>query len=303
VTGSSVTGFAVKGITLSGNKLLQGYIFALITASLWASFVILGRLAGSTSLNPFDLTALRFAVAAVILFPLWLFRYRFSLLSPRLMVLAFLGGVGYALGAYGGLALAPASHGAVLLSGILPFFMALVAWMILGEKPTAASVRALGVIAVGVICMVAYGWHNLRTSWHGDVILIAASAFWAFYTVLVKRWGYGPMEITMGVALLSALFYVPVYVLWLPKEIAGASVQTLIVQGVFHGILVVIVAMWLFMQAMVRLGPTRLGAVMAIVPAVAGLAAVVVLHEEFSLLLLAGLLFTSLGAWLGARSS
>jgi len=65
----------------------------------------------------------------------------------------------------------------------------------------------------------------------------------------------------------------------------------------------VIVAMWLFMQAMVRLGPTRLGAVMAIVPAVAGLAAVMVLHEEFSLLLLAGLLFTSLGAWLGARSS
>lgn len=278
-------------------------MFALITASLWASFVILGRLAGSTSLNPFDLTALRFAVAAVILFPVWLFRYRFPLLNLRMLVLAFLGGVGYALGAYAGLALAPASHGAVLLSGILPFFMAIVAWLILGEKPGAMSLRALAVIAVGVVCMVAYGWHNLRLSWHGDVILIIASALWAFYTVLVKRWGFAPMEVTMGVALIAALFYLPVYLLWLPKEIAGASVQTLIVQGVFHGILVVIVAMWLFMQAMVRLGPTRLGAVMAIVPAVAGLAAVVVLHEEFSFLLLAGLVFTSFGAWLGARAA
>jgi drug/metabolite transporter (DMT)-like permease len=56
------------------------------------------------------------------------------------------------------------------------------------------------------------------------------------------------------------------------------------------------------MQAMVRLGPTRLGAMMALVPAIAGLGAVIVLNEPYSWWLVTGLCLTSGGAWLGARS-
>ena len=288
--------------SLFRDPLLQGYAFALVTVLLWASFVVLGRLAGSHHLNPYDLTALRFAVAALALLPFWLLRYRFPLWSPRLLLLAVLGGAGYALCAYVGLSLAPAAHGAVLLSGILPFFMALVAWLLLGEVPTSSRWRALALIALGVLCLLLYGWDSLRSSWRGDLMLMLASALWALYTVLVKRWNYAPLQITMAVALLAALLYLPVYVLWLPKAIYHASLQAIVAQGFFHGILVVIVAMWLFMQAMVRLGPTRLGAVMAVVPALAGLGAVVILGEAFSWWLLAGLAFTSAGAWLGARS-
>lgn len=277
-------------------------MLAACTVLLWAGFVLLSRLAGPNHLNQFDLTALRFSVAAVVLLPAWALWFRFKLFDLQLIKLACIGGIGYALGAYSGLHFAPASHGAVLLSGVLPFFMTLMAYFILQEHPTVERKRALCVIAIGVVCMAVNSFAGLLDTWHGDVILICSSALWALYTVLVKRWKRSPLEVTIGVALWSAFLYVPVYVLFLPKTIAQASGSTIALQGFFHGILVVIVAMLFFMQAMVRLGPTRLGAVMSTVPAIAGLGAVFLLDEPLTGWLLIGLLLTSLGAWLGAKT-
>jgi len=285
------------------NKPGTGYALAAMTVLLWSGFVLLSRMAGSSHLNPFDLAALRFSVAATVLLPVWWIRYRIDLLDHQLLVLACLGGMGYALGAYSGLHIAPASHGAVLLSGILPFFMALMARIVLKEHPSRQRYLALGVIALGVVCMAANSLSGLQQSWPGDLLLVFASSLWALYTVLVKHWNRTPVEVTLGVALLSALVYLPIYLFLLPKTIQQASWQVIALQGFFHGILVVIVAMLFFMQAMVRLGPTRLSAMMSTVPAIAGFGAVVVLGEPLTAWLVCGLLFTSLGAWMGSRST
>ena len=285
----------------SASSLRTGYFLSALTVTLWASFVVLSRLAGPSHLNPFDLAALRFSVAAVVLLPAWALHFRFKLFDGQLIALALFGGLGYALGAYTGLHIAPASHGAVLLSGILPFFMTVMAYFVLQEHPTRERKRALFVIAMGVVCMAINSLGGLAQSWRGDIVLICSSALWALYTVFVKRWNRQPVEVTVGVGLWSAFIYVPIYILFLPKTIAEASWGTIALQGFFHGILVVIVAMLFFMQAMVRLGPTRLGAVMSTVPAIAGLGAVVFLHEPLTLWLVLGLCLTSLGAWLGSR--
>lgn len=280
---------------------LAGYLFACITVVLWASFVLLSRAAGGSGLNPFDLAALRFGVASLVLLPAWWIGGRPAIFDQRLCVLGLLGGLGYALGAYTGLHIAPASHGAVLLSGILPFFMVVMSWLVLGETPGSRRFVSLGFIGVGVLSVAIHSMGNLAQSWHGDLILVASSAIWALYTVLVKRWQKTPWEVTVGVALVAAILYMPVYLLFLPKAIHSASWGVILGQGFFHGILVVVVAMWLFLQAMARLGPNRLGAVMALVPALAGLGAVFILGESSSWLLLTGFALTSAGAWLGSR--
>ena len=159
----------------------------------------------------------------------------------------------------------------------------------------------LGVIGLGVLCLGVYSIGNLHQSWPGDLLLISSSCLWGLYTVLVKRWGKTPWDITIGVALLSAIIYLPFYWLFLPKGLFTAPWHAILLQAFFQGVLVVIVAMLCFMQAMARLGPTRLGAVMATVPAFAGIGAVVLLGEPFSWLLVAGLLLTCSGAWLGSR--
>lgn len=279
----------------------SGYAFAAATVLIWAGFVLLSRIAGRSDLNGNDIVALRFGTAALILLPAWWFKWRVPLFTRRMVVLMLTGGLAYTLAAYWSFRYAPAAHGAVLLSGMLPFFVAGVSWALLGQPPGARVGRALLCIGAGVAALAMHSLGGLRESWPGDLMMLAASLSWAVYTVLVRRWGYTPAETTIGVTLLSALCFLPVYVLLLPKGIAAASPATIIVQAFYQGIVVAIVAMVLYMQAMVRLGPLRVGTVMATVPAIAGIGATLVLGEPFSLWLVGGLVLTSLGAWLGTR--
>ncbi len=170
------------------------------------------------------------------------------------------------------------------------------------RKPPVAGRVGGCVIGGGVLCLAIYSLGNLRQSWPGDLLLLASSCLWAIYSVLAKRWGKTPKDITIGVGLLSALIYLPCYWFLLPKGIHAASWNAILVQAFFQGVLVVVVAMLTFMKAMEQLGPTRLGAVMATVPAFAGIGAVALLGEPFSWLLVLGLLLNCGGAWLGSRS-
>lgn len=279
----------------------SGYAFAAATVCIWAGFVLLARMAGTSALNGNDVVALRFGVAALLLLPAWWWRWRVPLFTPRMAVLMLCGGMAYTLLAYWSFRFAPAAHGAVLLSGVLPFFVAAVTWVLLREPPRPRLRQALLCIAGGVACLAVHSLGGLAQSWPGDLMMLGASLCWAIYTVLVRRWGFRPAETTIGVTLLSALCFLPVYLLLLPKGIAEVPRSTLLLQGFYQGVLVAIVAMVLYMQALARLGPLRLGTVMATVPAIAGIGATLVLGEPFSAWLVGGLVLTSTGAWLGTR--
>mgnify|MGYP000954117892 FL=1 len=279
----------------------SGYLYAAACVLIWSGFVLLSRVAGTSALNGFDMTALRFGTAAVLLLPLWLFWKRVPLFNLRMAVLVATGGIGYSVVAYSSFHSAPAAHGAVLLSGILPFFVAVLAWRLLDQPLSPNLKSALLVIAFGVSALAMHSLHDLATSWPGDLMMITASLLWGLYTVLVKKWGYSPWETTLGVALLSALIYLPIYALLLPKGITLVPLSAIIMQAFYQGFLVVIVAMMLYMQALARLGPTQLGAAMATVPAVAGIGATLALGEPFTAWLLAGLILTSMGAWMSTR--
>ena len=282
--------------------LRSGYGFAAATVMIWSGFVIMSRLGGRSPLTAFDLTALRFGVASAVLLPAWLFWKRVPLFNRQMLGLVLTGGITYALTVYGGFKFAPAAHGAVLLSGLLPFFVPLAA-LLIQKEPLRRSLRiALPVIALGMLGLAIDTFaHATGSTWRGDLLMIASSITWAIYTILVRRSGLDPWQTTIGVALLSALIYLPVYALFLPKAIMLTPWDMIIHQGIYQGILVVIVAMLLYMQALARLGATRLGSVMATVPAIAGISASLLLGEPLSAWLLGGLVLTSAGAWLGTR--
>lgn len=279
----------------------SGYAFAAATVCIWAGFVLLSRMAGKSALNGNDLVALRFGIAGALLLPAWWCCWRVPLFTRRMAALMVVGGMAYTLLAYWSFRFAPAAHGAVLLSGVLPFFVALVSWAVLGQRPSHRLRQSLLCIAAGVACLALHSLGGLGQSWRGDLMMVSASLCWATYTVLVRRWGVAPVETTIGVTLLSALCFLPVYALLLPKGLPQTPWPTVLLQGFYQGVLVAIVAMVLYMQALARLGPLRLGTVMATVPAIAGAGATLVLGEPFSLWLVGGLVLTSVGAWLGTR--
>lgn len=279
----------------------SGYFFAIVTILIWAGFVLVARMGGTSELNIFDITALRFGVASLVLLPLWLFWKRVPLFNKTVLSLALSGGLGYSLTVYFAFKHAPAAHGAVLLSGLLPFFVPLAAWVMLREPLRRNLKLALPVIALGVICLGVDIFSRSENTLPGDLLLITSSMIWAVYTILAKRSGYGAWEVAIGGALLSALIFLPIYLLFLPKTIMTAPLHDIFLQGIYQGLVVAVIAMLTYMATMTRLGPAKTGACMAMVPAVAGIGASLILGEALNVWLIGGLLATSAGAWLGAR--
>lgn len=282
-------------------SLKSGYFFAAGTILIWSGFVLVARLGGSSELNAFDITALRFGVAALILLPAWLWWKPVSLFNKTMLSLALTGGIGYSILVYFAFNYAPAAHGAVLLSGLLPFFVPLVAFVMLGEPLGRSLRRGLPLIAIGILCLGVDIFSRSDATLIGDLLLVCSSLVWAIYTILAKRSGLSAWEMAIGNALLSAVIFLPVYLLFLPKSLLLAPVKDVLLQGFYQGVIVAVVAMFTFMAAMTRLGPARTGACMALVPAIAGVSASLILGETLNVYLVAGLMVTSAGAWVSAR--
>jgi drug/metabolite transporter (DMT)-like permease len=132
----------------------------------------------------------------------------------------------------------------------------------------------------------------------GDGWLVAAAFMWALFSVLIKRWQITPWQVTVSLALLTCLFYLPVYLAFLPKAISQASWADILLQAFYQGIMATIIQMIFYVKAVQKIGPSEMGAVMSIVPVISGVAAIVVFKEQVSEELIMGLVLVSLGAWL-----
>lgn len=286
----------------------RGYVYTAITLAIWSGFLIVSRLGGKSPLNAFDMTALRLAGAALTLAPWWLPR----LFKPQLralpwqqaVVLAALAGIIYPLLAYTGLHYAPASHGAVLIAGMLPFFTALLAVVLLNERPSRTRTIGLVLILLGVVTLLVTSLHgqDLAVFWRGDVLLLSGSVLWSLFTVLIKRWRANAFEVTLVVTALAALSYLPLYVLYLPKNMALASWRQIALQLFFQGVLVVCVAMWTYVKAAELLGPVRVVIMMSAVPVLGALLGVPLLGETLSAGVAMGVAVTFIGSLIGAMA-
>lgn len=114
-----------------------GILSALAAVALFASFTVISRMGlTSTSLALPELAMLRFGVAGLILLPVLLRRGLGPLRWWQAASLAITGGLGFALFAYTGFRLAPASHGGVLLHGTIPLFTVVLAWWMTRSRPS-----------------------------------------------------------------------------------------------------------------------------------------------------------------------
>lgn len=293
-------------MTITTSKAGLGYLYATLTLLIWSGFLIVSRLGGKSPLNPFDITALRLTGAALALAPWWIPR----VLKPELRrlpvikagVFALLAGILYPLIAYTGLRFAPASHGAVLISGMLPFFTTILALFLLNEKPNKVRVAGLALILTGVLTLLLAGQQGQHEAaiLQGDILLLMGSLVWALFTVLLKRWQASAFEVTLGVSAMAALSYLPLYLLFLPKQIMLATWSQIALQVIFQGVIVVCVAMWTYAKAVEILGASRVVIMMSGVPVVGALLGVSFLGESLTSGVALGVAITFLGALVGA---
>jgi drug/metabolite transporter (DMT)-like permease len=282
-----------------------GYGFALAAALIWAGFILVSKMGGMSELLAFDVIAIRYITCATILLPIWWFKFRFKLFTPRLLICSAIGGLAYALCAFSGFQLASASHAAILLPGMMPLFIIVLSFLVNKESHRLQKWLGIFVITLGVLVLfmgelgVFSGGVDLNlTTLFGDGWLVAAAFLWALFSVLIKRWQITPWQVTVSLALLTCLFYLPIYAAFLPKALSQASWTDILLQAFYQGIMATIIQMIFYVKAVQKIGPSEIGAVMSIVPVISGIAAIVIFNEPVSEALIMGLVLVSLGAWL-----
>src|SRR6202521_144812 len=111
---------------------MRGALYGLAAVSIWSGWIVVARLGLKTSLTPWDIAALRFGVAGLLLLPYVVSK---GLALERLgwigLAAIVLGGGAPVLLANAGLMFAPAAHAGALFSGVMPLAVALLAAAIL----------------------------------------------------------------------------------------------------------------------------------------------------------------------------
>ena len=135
--------------------------------------------------------------------------------------------------------------------------------------------------------------------WLGDLCFVLACVFWAIFTVLLRVWNIPAWNATVGVVMVAGGLYLPIYFAVLPPGLGQQSWALILGQGFYQGVLATIVQMVFYVRAVQLLGATRMGALMALVPALAAGLAVPLFGETLTPVLLLSIGLVMLGALLG----
>lgn len=276
----------------------QGYVYVAITMLIWGSFTLLSRLNAAWHISGWDMTALRFSLASVILVPILMYQRQWQFLWQwRAVILALLGGVAYCLTVYSGFLYAPASHAAIFLNGCIPLFTAVAAWFIFRQPFDRHLWLSLLIILLSLAGMsfliLQHG--DVYLGW-GELLFVSSALCWGIFTVLLREWKLSAWHAMCSVAIWSTILYLPIYVLFLPKQLSLANPQHLILETIFHGVLVVIVATMSYVRAIERLGAFKTGSVVTLAPFIAAVLAVPLLHEPLRPAIVVGLIGMGIGA-------
>ncbi|WGF88273.1 DMT family transporter [Marinivivus vitaminiproducens] len=267
----------------SPGSILKGVGAALVTVAIWTSWIVGTRtaVAGTEHLSPFAISFLRFAVAGIVLAPLW-WRMRFiprGLSWPVLLGL-MCSGAPYVAFLATGLTLAPAAEAGPLLPGTLPLLVAVLSALFLGERFGPVRLAGFALIALGIASVAGNGLlAGPENAWQGHLMILGSALSWAIYTIAFRKSGLTGAQAAAFVAFWSLILLLPFAGGTIVPALMAVSLGTLLTQIVIQGILAGVVALVSYGMAVRHLGPSRAAAVTAITPASALLVAIPVLGE------------------------
>ena len=288
----------------------MGYVYVAITMCIWGGFTITSRLNAIWHISAWDITALRFGLAFCILMPILIYKKDTAFLFKKEpFILAMLGGVVYCLTSYSAFHYVPAAHAAIFLNGCIPLTTAVAAYLLFKEPFDKHTWVSLSIMLCAISGMSFLMYRETGVAFgFGDFLFFLSAVWWGIFSVLLKQWKLSAWHAMTGVAIWSAIIYIPVYLIFLPKNLADATFAHLAMQTVFHGIFVVMIATLAYIEAIKRLGAFQTGSIVTLAPFIAAIIAVPLLGESLSLAMICGLIGMGFGAlqpwrWFGRKDS
>ena len=274
-----MTDFTVGGRTAA--QYLRGALYGLAAVTIWSGWIVAARLGLRTSLTPWDIAALRFGVAGLLLLP-YVMRKGFVLERLGWIGLAaiVIGGGAPVLLANAGLLFAPAAHAGALFPGVMPLAVALLAAAILHEPFTVAKKIGFVLILLGVFG-IAWGAGGAIGSGQtiGHALFLGSAVAWACYTVAMRRVRLDGLH-AAAIAAVGALFlYMPAYFAVAGTSLANAPWGDLALQAIVQGLLTAIVSLVFYGRAVSILCASSGAAFAALSPAMTAVMAIPILGE------------------------
>lgn len=267
------------GLTGVEREKLLAVAAALVSVAIWANFLVTTGGAAKGGLGVVELGVIRAVTCAVVLTPVVM---RIGLWPKGLEVWRFLvmvigAGLGFMFLMPFGFTMAPASDSGVFGPGALPLWVAALSWMALGERIGKFRLFGFFLIAAGVF---AVGGYDAMTTagdgaWRGYLCFSGASLLFACYAIAQRGSGLTALEATA----LVSVWCVPVAVITVIGfgfDASGASTG-LIAWTAFAQLGSGVVAVVTYTYAIIRLGPSRGSAFIALTPAIVALASDIVL--------------------------
>jgi drug/metabolite transporter (DMT)-like permease len=261
---------------------MRGALSGIAAVSIWAGWIVAARFGVQTNLTPWDIAALRFSVAGMILMPVMLHKgFALDRLGwTGLVAIVGGGGAPMVLVANAGLLFAPAAHGGALFPGVMPLMVAILASIVLKEQFSTARRAGLLLILVGVLVILGFAGARIGSPENvGHAFFMAAAALWAFYTVAMRRAGLDGLHAAAIAAVTSLLVYVPICAIFGLGNLAHAPVRDVAVQAIVQGVLTAVVSLMLYGYAVTLLGAAGGAAFGALCPVMTALMAVPILGE------------------------
>lgn len=284
---------------LRPGKQAVGALFGLAAIGIWAGNIVVAGLGLRASLTPWDIAAIRFAVAGVVLAPyLWRAGLAFERLGWLGLAALVLGGAPTVLLVNTGLLFAPAAHAGALFPGVMPLMTAILAAFLLGEAFTRRKATGFVMIVVGVIGIVWSTGGTIGTEQTvGHALFLGSALAFACYTVALRRARLDGLHAAAISAIGSMLLYLPAYALLAGTSLFDAPASAIGLQALVQGVLTAVVSYIVYGRAVSILGASSGAALAASCPAMVALMAIPVLGEWPSMVDWIAIVLISIGVY------
>lgn len=262
-------------------------LLPLIAVLIWAFNVAVTRYVADY-ISPVSISFYRWFIAFLILTPFMLIPLvkQWQLVLTHLAKLAVLSAFGMVL--YQGISYAAAHYTSATNMGIInafiPIFTIFVSMAILKEYPNKFAVMG-GVLSFsGLIFVITQGSFTslAHLGGHfGDLLMIAAVFFYAFYGVFLKKWKLQiPLMLSLYVQIIFALIYHLPFLIWFGLDvISPENAASVIYAGVFPSL----IAPLIWMLSIQKNGPNRTSIFMNLMPVFTALIAYFWLKEAWTI--------------------
>lgn len=277
----------VQGMTQQHKTVWWAFTLPLLAVLIWSMNITVTRYVADY-ISPVSISFYRWLVAFVVLTPFMLgkvWRER-QLVLAHWKQLAVLGAFGMVL--YQGLGYSAAHYTTATNMGIInafiPVFTIFVSMLMLKDIPNRFAVVGSMLSFAGLLYVMAQGNFSqlVQSGGHlGDVMMVLAVFFYAFYGVFLKKWQLQiPLLISLYVQIIFALLYHLPFVLYLGLDaIDQHNVSSVLYAGIFPSL----IAPLLWMLAVQMIGPNRTSIFMNLMPVCTAIIAKLWLGEAWTI--------------------